>query len=30
MPMLLLGIYIGSYIGVGIMCIMQINKEDKG
>lgn len=29
MTLLILGIYIGSYIGIGIMCIMQVMKEDK-
>lgn len=28
MTTFILGIYIGTYIGVGIMCVMQIAKED--
>lgn len=26
---LILGIYIGTYIGVGVMCLMQVGKEDR-
>ncbi|WP_425426028.1 DUF3789 domain-containing protein [Alkalibacterium subtropicum] len=26
---LVLGIYIGTYIGVGVMCLMQAGKEDR-
>lgn len=28
MTTFILGLYIGSYIGIGIMCVIQIAKED--
>lgn len=28
--MLVIGIVIGIYIGIGIMCIFQINKDSRG
>lgn len=28
MTTFILGLYIGTYIGVGIMCVMHVAKED--
>lgn len=29
MNLFVLGVYVGTYIGIGLMCIMQINRRDK-
>lgn len=29
MIMFLIGLFIGAFIGIGLMCLLQVSKEDK-